>query len=672
MKEEMERGNDGPSGNRARQEVNEVMTVPTGKIRCYIHDGRFWRDTPEEHVRQRVARSLVEEYGFNRSDIHLEVPVKIGGGRKKRIDIGIFPPGQTHDQDHVFIIVEAKRENITPTDREEGVAQLKSYMAACVNARWGLWVGSEMKAFRKEMDQNQARSDPFPETIDIPLKGETEPKKLEFADLVPATDGLSAVFKRCHNYLHVNGSLSKEKSFFELLKLIFCKFYDEQETSGSLEFSISSEERHSDLGQRKLRARIDRLFTAVKDRYPYIFPESNEKIELDNRSLAYCVAELQKYSLMQTPNDVKGEAYEEIVGVTSRRDQGAFFTPRTVCDMAVRMVSATYPSEQRLKLKVLDPACGTGGFLRAELLEIKAVIAEQERVKRKRNPETIEPEIGKRLKAICDQNIFGIDKLAELVRAAQMNLALHGDGSSNVFCTSSLLPPGEWPEGLPKQIGLERFDVVFTNPPFGSRLPIDDPHILDQYELTQFEAKNPRSSLPPEQLFIERCLGFLKPGGRMAVVLPDSILSNPGLMWLRNWILQKAWIIASIDLPREMFAKSDTHTMTSVLVLQKFTVVEREAVIKTGRTPKYEVFMAIAEHVGWDLRGQPVYLRTPDGEFVIKKNTKTFLMRNGRGQVEESHRQVEERVLNDDLPLIVDLFKNWLKETTSNGWRTNS
>jgi type I restriction enzyme M protein len=191
-----------------------------------------------------------------------------------------------------------------------------------------------MMAVEKETDPEKSKEQPFLEATDIPLKGEDEPKRLHFSDLVPATEGLRTVFKRCHDYLHVNGNLGKEKAFFELLKLIFCKFYDEQETSGTLEFSVTNDERRSDLGQRKLKARISKLFDAVKARYPYIFPHKGDEIELDNRSLAYTVAELQKFSLVETASDIKGEAYEEIVSVTSRRGHGAFFTPRNVCDMA--------------------------------------------------------------------------------------------------------------------------------------------------------------------------------------------------------------------------------------------------------------------------------------------------------------------------------------------------
>lgn len=643
-----------------------ILLVPAGKIRCYIHTNVLRKDTPEEHVRQRVARSLVEEYGYAKSDIHLEFPVKIGSARKK-IDIAIFSPNVEHKQELIFAIVETKREDTHPNNRENGVDQLKSYMAASINARWGLWVGSEMQAYEKEFDALKASKTPFLDATDIPLKGEAEPKRKRWSDLVPATDGLSSTFKRCHNYVHVNGNLGKEKAFFELLKLIFCKVHDEQETSGVMEFSIAPEERRSELGQRRLVARISKLFDAVKQSYPYIF-SSNETIELDNRSLSYIVSELEKFNFQDTTNDIKGEAYEEIVGVTSRRDQGAFFTPRNVCDMAVRMVFEMYPPERRLRLRILDPACGTAGFLRTALLQLKEIITLQVSSKYGKSKTPAEHEISDRLRRLCNSNIFGIDKLSELVRASQMNLAMHGDGSSNIYPANSLVPPGEWHQDVRKNLRLGSFDIVFTNPPFGSKLPIDDPHILDQFELASVEAKVRRSSMPPEQLFVERCLDFLKPGGRMAIVLPDSILSNPGLAFIRRWLLMRAYVIASIDLPRETFARSDTHTMTSVLVLQKFTKEERQLTAEIGKAPDYEVFMAIADKVGCDLRGKSVFLHTPDGEEILRKVLRKVPSRNLRGNVVEVTEEYEAPIIDDDLPRISMLFADWFKEKSTQRW----
>lgn len=143
-------------------EPTPVLLVPSGKLRCYIHPDVLRKDTPEEHVRQRIARSLVEEYGYSKADLHLEFPIKIGSGRSKRVDIAIFPRGVEHRQQTIQIIVEAKREDVRPNDQAEGVKQLWSYMSACMNVRWGLWVGTEMQAFEKEIDPERAARDPFP------------------------------------------------------------------------------------------------------------------------------------------------------------------------------------------------------------------------------------------------------------------------------------------------------------------------------------------------------------------------------------------------------------------------------------------------------------------------------------------------------------------------------
>lgn len=336
--------------------------------------------------------------------------------------------------------------------------------------------------------------------------------------------------------------------------------------------------------------------------------------------------------------------------------------------MAVRIVLATYPQERRLKLRILDPACGTGGFLRAALLELRDQMAIQEDAKWGANKEAAKAHLADRLRQLCDANLYGIDKLAELVRAAQMNLALHGDGSSNVVPANSLVPPGEWADNVRAKIGLGQFDVVFTNPPFGSRLPIDDAHLLEQFELERFESKGGRGSMPPEQVFVERCMQFLKPGGRMAIVLPDSILSNPGLAFMRNWLVRHAWVIASVDLPRTMFARSDTHTKTSLLVLQKFTPEEKRLVAQTGKMPEYDVFMAMVERVGWDLRGAPIYLRTPEGEEIVRTVKRRAPGRDSAGNPTTVEREVEEPILDDQLRSVGDMFASWLKTGSQPAW----
>lgn len=609
-----------------------LLFIPPGKIRCFI-TGKLRQDKPEEHIRQRIARSVIEEYGYSKADVEIEFPIKMGT-KKKKADIAIFHEGSPHKQENIFIIVETKQENIKPTDREEGIEQLKSYMAASLGCRYGLWVGSELQAFEKI----ERATNPFEPITDIPPKGLTETPRITYDKLIPAREGLRDIFKRCHNYIHGNQGLPKDQAFQELLKVIFCKVHDESVTSGKMRFDVTNEEKKSELGQRKLRNRMEEIFDEVKDKYSYIFKE-NERIELYNRVLAYIVGELRKYTLLDTDTDVKGEAYEEIVGANLRGDRGEFFTPRNVCKMAVDIVFATYPNDKLLKLKILDPACGTAGFLVSAMNRLREIIHEKYRDKWK-DEARLKSEVRDILKDTCDSNFFGIDFNPLLARTAQMNLVMNGDGSSNVYHTNSLLPAGEWPDeegnDVKTKIQLGKFDIVFTNPPFGSNIPIDDPHILDQFELSRFDANSPRASMPPEQIFVERCLQLLKPGGRMAIVLPDSILSNPGLVFIRRWIFEKARIIASIDMPTETF-EPFTGTQTSILVLQKKTE-EEIRIEKAGGRIDYDVFMSIPQTVGHDRRGNPVYLRTPEGEIILEN---------------------ESQIKDDSLPYVIESFREW-------------
>jgi type I restriction enzyme M protein len=641
-----------------------ITLIPPGKLQCVV-TGKLRPDTPEEHVRQRIARSLLEDYGYNKADIEIEFTVNLGSS-KKRVDIAIFPPRVEHKQENIKIIVECKREDVRPTDRDNGVEQLKSYLSACANARFGLWIGSELQVWERLVsDKGEVY---FAEATDIPRFGYEAPKPITFTELVPAHEELIGIFKRCHNYIYGNQGLQKEPAFQELLKLIFCKVYDEDTSTGEMRFFINNEERRSEIGQRRLKQTIDQLFEDVKNRYPYIFAR-DEQIRLDNRVLAYVVGELQRYSLLQTLADVKGAAYEQLVGSNLRGDRGEFFTPRNVCDMAARMALATYPRDKWLKLRILDPACGTGGFLVSVMNVWREYLESVQRAKWGNNESKALEETARLLRETANQYLVGIDFNPILVRAAQMNLVMHGDGSTNVYHANSLLPPGEWTGEVAEHVKLNSFDIILTNPPFGSKIPIDDPHILAQFELSTFEMENGarRASMPPEQLFIERCLQLLKPGGRLAIVLPDSILSNPGLAFIRRWILKRARIIASIDLPQVTF-EPYTGTQTSVLLMQKKTDEEMLIEQETGKLRDYEIFMATPEAVGHDRRGEVLYLRTPEGEMIEYEDTITVTRRKPSGELVTEQRQQKVRAVFDQLPEVVRYFTDWVSKPERMRW----
>lgn len=602
--------------------------APAGKIRCFVTQ-KLRKDTPEENVRQRWARSLVDEYGYDVADMDVEFSVKMGTVRK-RADIVIFRPGGLRRQDTVVVIVEAKREDVSPRDKAEGVDQLKSYMSACSACKFGLWVGAERRAYKKSDDGA------IDDTTDIPRFGAYSPTP-QFHELRPAVD-LKASLRRCHNYIYANQGIQKAEAFHELQKLMFCKVLDENEFVDQLRFFVRGEERKSIAGQRRLRdERIVPLFDDVKERYPYIF-DADERIKLNLKVLAYIVSELQRYSLLDTQTDVKGQAYEELVGANLRGDRGEFFTPRNVCDMAVRMVLSLYQNQRIASLKVLDCCCGTGGFLVAAVNQLRNRVAGFEQAKGGA-PEDMRHRIAVRIKEMAERNLFGMDINPFLVRTTQMNLVMHGDGSVNVFQGDSLAAPGEWEdEGARRKIKQDSFDVVVTNPPFGGQAHVDDPHTLSRYQLPALETKDTRRLMPAEQLFVEGALRYVKHGGYLTIVLPRSIANNPGLKFIRKWLLINTRIVASIDLPKETFAEGGGVPNPSVLIMQKLTP-EEKMLAQAGVLDKYDIFMSIPKKVGIDKRGNPMYTRTPEGLVVLAEDNKPSV--------------------DDDLPRVVSDFEQW-------------
>ena len=644
------------------------LIVPHGKVRDFIN-GTFRKETPEEYVRQEIEKSLVREYAYSREQIRVEFRIKMGSV-PKRCDLVIFPDGVAARQQTAWAICECKEANTPPDSRTEGVEQLKSYMAACIGAEYGMWTnGQERFCYRKL--PNTSGGWEFVDIADIPTKGRPaeEAERPTLASLKAAeTDALLFTFRRCHNYIAANQGLQKPEAFWELLKLIFCKIEDER--SDSLHFYATTQEWQTLNGQMKVRERIGKIFKEVRSAYSTIF-EPNEEIELEARVLAYIVAQLQTYSLLESEVDVKGKAYEEIVGSNLRGDRGEFFTPRNVCRMAIEMLD---PGPKDL---VLDPACGTGGFLIIAMNHVrrKMRIAEEDRWGRPDRPTANQlTELVRKEGAYLRSLIVGIDFNPQLVKAAKMNMVMNNDGSGGLYQGNSLARPGTWVEELRKRDLMGKVDVLFTNPPFGTKLPVMEPSVLEQYDLGHvwdydassdiWAIREPRvltKSQPPEILFVERCVQFLKPGsGRMAIVLPDSILGAPGLGHVREWILQQTRILASIDMHPDTFQPHNS-TQTSVLILQRKTT-DQIALEKAAKTKNdYNVFLALGNHVGHDKRGNRTFVRDAEGNEVMAPRIERRREFQNGVAVEEEFQTVE-RVPDDTTADIAERFRRWLQE----------
>lgn len=638
-----------------------AIIVAQGKVLDFI-DGSTQRDeTPEEYVRQEIAKSLVREYGYAKGDIAVEFKIKLGSS-SKRADLVVFPADTEHTQENAWLIVECKKQDIKPADRKDGVEQLQSYLAASPNAAFGMWTnGLERVCYRVVTSKGSRRSVEIP---DLPMFGsdDREAERPRFDQLKPATsDALLFAFRRCHNYIAGNQGLQKPQAFWELLKLIFCKIHDERHND-EIAFFAGPTERDSVNGHLKVKARIDALWIEVKKDYGSIF-KASEGVDLEPRVLSYLVSQLQMYSLLESDVDVKGRAYEEIVGSNLRGDRGEFFTPRNICQMAVAMLD---PGEKQL---ILDPACGTGGFLITAMNHVIEKIREAERKKHKGDVERAHDSIRSRIQKFASKFIVGIDFNPELVKASKMNMVMNNDGAGGLFQANSLENPALWVTELHERELLGTIDLLFTNPPFGSKIPITDPAILEQYELGRNWSYNKDTdqwamgdvtlkSQPPEILFIERCVRFLRPGGRCALVLPDGILGSPGLGYVREWILRNTRILASIDLHPDTF-QPHVSIQTSLLVLERkdpqLVALESAA----GRMNDYSVFMAVANHVGHDKRGNRTYVRDAHGNEVVEEIERSML-EYVDGRPVYKPQQIMQKVVDDNTQQIAKQFRQWL------------
>jgi len=608
----------------------------------YIPDfitGKPVRATPEEvEARQVFERRLVEEYGYAKAQILPDFLIQKGSQRIGPADIVVF-----HDDrkefDNVYIVVETKRR-----DRTDGIDQVKSYSISPAQ-RFAVWFNGNDVTFLEKRE----RPPYFRKIPDIPKQGETleDVGLYQKRDLVPATN-LISVFETCHNYLYANEGLLKEKVFNEVLKLIFIKMADEKTASPKCEFRITDGEM-TELEQGKRNgfvARITDLFERVKAQYSDVF-SPQERIGLKPLSIAFVVSQLQKYSLMGTAADVKGTAFQTFVYDHERGERGEFFTPQPVVDMAVRML------DPRDDEKVIDPACGTGGFLVRTMIHVREAFLRQRPDMRDR--------VGGYVKEYAHAYIAGADINPDLAKVAKMHMVLYDDGHTGIFATNSLLPSPELVEAaknsgvipglLPKP---GSFRIVVTNPPFGARGRVTDKTILRQFDLARRWVyaedagtwQKTEDLLPgqvPDILFLERCLALLQPGGRLAIVFPDGNLTNPSLGYVVEYVKRNARILAVVSLPPETFLPHGAGSKASVLFLQKLP--EEELTALRGRD--YPIFMASLSKIGYDVSGRPVRRRDDAGRYLGED-----------GQPVQDERNA---ALDTDLPAVLEAWRGFLE-----------
>ena len=674
---------------------DEVTSLEEGKILDYI-TGDPIKDSAKEQVRQRIARALFHEYGISVEDMARDFKMKVDG-RRKKIDIAIFAAGEAHTVENLRRIVICDKE---PKKGSKGAYKMRDHeqakkefgllhaaMTEAEDCRFGLWTnGLEFFFFEKQVTRFDVKFKPLG---DWPMGDESlgsrtvaSNAQLRRAD----REMLLTAFRRCHNYIHGNEGMPKDAAFWQFLYLIFAKMHDERRGrdepprfwAGMFEKEVNGgrqlvDEQFDPEGQQAIRARIEPLFEQVREKYTGKIFRGNEQITLSDRALAFMVAELAKYDFGRTDLDAKGAAYQELVGTNLRGDRGQYFTPRGAIDLMVEMLD---PKEDE---RVLDPACGTGGFLVATLKHLDRGFHEEQKVEAGEESTDEFLSLRDRLIAYAERNLFGADFDPFLVRAAQMNTVMASNAEARIFHMNSLeFPQGHLPGVQPAlaDAAMGTIDVVMTNPPFGSDIPVTDPNILRNFELAHIWENTEdggfrntgrlQSSVAPEVLFIERCVAWLRPGGRMGIVLPDGILGNSGDEYIRWWILRHCWVLASVDLPVEVFiVEANVNILTSLLFLKKKTQQELKAE-DLGNSEDYPVFMAVAEKVGFDRRGNPIFMKTPDGEEIVEEVEYRERLRVGDKSVVRVLKR-REKLVDNDLPRVADAFADFRKANPEPG-----
>lgn len=587
---------------------------------------REWRDVsakPEEIVRQRFIRTLVEHYGYSLDQMDQERRTQ-HGHKSPRADIVIWesPADQGANRTPV-LVVECKTDSIEIQERD--YYQGESYTRA-TGCEFFVATNARHTAIFKLVPGLPGE---FVAINEIPRASDWgDAKRLkEIREALRAFNRkeFQDLLLVCHNILRDVHKMDPGRAFDTISKILFIKMYVER---SGLHGTFTTEYLDRRAASRMPNDPLvhDGLFELTKDYYKAddLFTAA-DKLEVSEATFRRIVKQLERFDLSKTGDDIKGLAFEKFLGTTFRGELGQFFTPRPVVEFMVDLLN---PQEGEL---ICDPAAGSGGFLIRAFEHVRAqIVADIQRQKdeerariealglpqdeEERQIEAAFARLNQQLLPSGDDNkpidtrvgqlawqcIYGTDAEPRAARTAKMNMIMHGDGHGGIHYHDGLLDING--------IFDSRFDLVLTNPPFGSnvgsdqkvggtdetRVPNDPAYLYrcrarygNDWEqahqrllqaavartpiLDLFEIGTGKNNRPTELIFVERCLNLLKPGGRMGIVLPDGNLNNPSLAWLRRWAEGKAKLMAVVSLPEETFRSSNATVKASLVFLRRFT-----------------------------------------------------------------------------------------------------
>jgi len=621
-------------------ELENKITFKDGKpyVVCAIRDKEIILK-PEEVVRQLYAMKLLEEYGYPKQRIKFEHAIHFGR-EVKSADIVVFDKDRPTVE---YIIVEIKKPKL-----QDGKNQLRSYTNA-TGAPIAVWTNGGQISHYNRKDPNY-----FEDITDIPkadqtlediLKERFTLKDLIIKDKIPNEGkSLKTIIQEMEDEVLANAGVDV---FEEVFKLIFTKLYDELQSKKDkmrleiyLEDKLSQEDRgdydkvkeilgkiddsnfrvlefrNTGQSESELKKKIQKLFDEAKAKWPGVFDEASQ-IQLSPSHLSVSVSSLQDIKLFNSNLQIIDEAFEYLVNKSSKGEKGQYFTPRHVIDMCVKMLNP------KAGEYMVDTAAGSCGFTVHTIFQITGHLFQ--------NTDISEEEKENVLK------VFGIDFDEKVVRVARTLNLIAGDGNTNVLHLNNLdyerwnesIQNRDWLEvygaGLKRLEALQKdkssykefnFDILMANPPFAG--DIKESRIIHKYDLGYNDKNKPKSKVGRDILFIERNLNFLKPGGRMAIVLPQGRFNNASDKAIREYIAEKARILAVVGLHVNTF-KPHTGTKTSVLFVQKWND-DPQAGPLCPKVEDYPIFFAVSEKSGKDNSGEYVFVKNGNGQPKLDKN----------------------------------------------------
>jgi len=551
----------------------------------YVAQNKKYRTSgPEEIVRAKAYQSLILEYGYAAEQIAIEftVPHRVPNIHS---DIVVF---KDKSKTTPYIVVECKREEASQGELDQAVEQGFGY-ANSLKAEF-MWMTSNIRNdyFKVAGYGGVERTRNI--IADLPKEGKEEASRAKFTKDGKDGFGLETVeeneltrkFKQAHDALWAGGKRNPSEAFDELDKLIFCKIWDEKanrKPGEPYDFQVFSDDKGDDL-----KKRIQRLYEKGREKDEEVFKED---IRLSNSELQTVVGYLAGTDLGNTDLDSKGRAFETFMTGFFRGEFGQYFTPRNIVKFIVDALPITHDSV------VIDTSCGSGGFLLHALDKVRReadVMAEEGYFKK----DSVKHH--DHWHDFAEKNLYGIEISEGIARTAKMNMIIHDDGHTNVIAFDGL-------ESLEKMqiknagFKADGFDFIITNPPFGSKVKFKEKRYLEDYDLgaknvdwidaklknvtvqqKTVEGEKPirrtllekaRDQQTTEILFIEQCHRFLKPGGYMAMVIPDSILTNSSIQYVRDWIEEHWRIVSVVSLPQYAFAANGATVKSSVIFLRK-------------------------------------------------------------------------------------------------------